>query len=111
MALGQSYASFPNSRIRSRKATQTAETGLVTIPAAPGPNVEILSSNQNRTYLTLRNTGTVPFRYGYDDRATLYLDGMLMNPGDAVDVESLQALFACCVTAGTTECTYDEGVG
>ena len=111
MPLGACYASFPNSRIRSRKATATADTGILTVPASPGPNVQIRSSNQNRTYLTLRNTGTVPFRYGYVDRSTLYLDGMLMNPGDAVDLESLQAVFACCVTAGTTEVTYDEGQG
>lgn len=111
MPIGVCYASFPNSRVRSRKATQTADTGIVTAPAAPGPNIQVRPANQNRTYLTLRNTGTVPFRYGYVDRGTLYLDGMLLNPGDAVDLESLQAIFAVCVTAGTTEVTWDEGVG
>lgn len=111
MPIGSCFASFPNSRIRSRKATQTADTGIITVPASPGPNVSVRPSNQNRTYLTLRNTGTVPFRYGYEDRGTLYLDGMLLNPGDAVDLESLQEIFACCVTAGTSECTWDEGEG
>lgn len=111
MSIGACFASFPNSRIRSRKATQTADTGIITIPAAPGPNQSIRPNNQNRTYLTLRNTGTVPMRYGYIDRATLYLDGMLLNPGDAVDLESLQEIFGVCVTAGTTECSFDEGIG
>lgn len=111
MPLGSCFASFPNSRIRSRKATQTADTGIVSIPASPGPNALIKAANQNRTYLTLRNTGTVPMRYGYVDRGTLYLDGMLLNPGDAVDLESLGAVYGVCVTAGTTEISWDEGVG
>lgn len=111
MPISSCFASFPNSRIRARKATQTADTGIVTIPVAGPTNISIRPANQDRTYLTLRNTGTVPFRYGYVDRPTLYLDGMLLNPGDAVDLESLQEIFGCCVTAGTSECTWDEGVG
>lgn len=111
MAVGNCYASFPNSRIRARKATQSADTGILTVNASGPVNSLVRPANSDRTYLTLRNTGAVPLRYGYVDRPTLFQDGMLLNPGDAVDIESLQAIYAVCTTGGPTEATWDEGVG
>lgn len=110
MAINNCYSSFPNSRIAARKATATADTGAVAVAAFPAPNTLIRPANPNRTYLTLRNTGPNPVRYGYFDRGSLNLDGMLLNPNDAVDIESPQAVY-CIATGGGSEISWDEGQG
>lgn len=111
MAITDCFASFPNSRTASRKATQTADTGIVSIIAAGPVNTLVKVANINRTYLTIRNTGTVPIRYGYVDRPTLLVDGELLNPSDAIDIESPQAIYAVCTSGGPSEISWDEGEG
>jgi hypothetical protein len=111
MAIGQCYGSFPNSRQAARKATTIADTGIVVVNGNAGPNSLIRPANVNRTYLTLRNTGAAPARYGYFDRGTLSLDGMLLNPGDAVDLESPGAVYAIGTGAAATQFSWDQGEG
>lgn len=111
MAIGQCFSSFPNSRTAARKATATADTGALLVNGNAGPNSLVRPANANRTYLTLRNTGANPVRYGYVNRGTLSLDGMLLNPNDAVDLESPQAIYVIGTGVPGSEISWDEGQG
>lgn len=71
------YASFPNSRIKPRGPTTTADTPVVTVGA--GQTVMILPQDANRTYANLRNLdSTIDVFYGYSPS----IDGTPANGGD-----------------------------
>lgn len=52
------YASFPNSRVKPRAATQSANTYQVQIADVAQPLTQIAIPNANRTYILLKNLST-----------------------------------------------------
>lgn len=52
------YASFPNSRVKPRAATQSANTYQVQIADVTQPLTQIAIPNANRTYILLKNLST-----------------------------------------------------
>jgi hypothetical protein len=113
MPITNIQASFQNSRIKPRNATQTAETGNVTpIAIAGGAATLIRPANPNRTDLTIRNVGTFILRYGYVDRVSLNVDGFQLKPGEAFDITSPGDVFAVNEVGGPQgEVVWDEGSG
>jgi hypothetical protein len=105
----QCLASFQDSRTKPRKATSTAQTYRQTITDVP---VSIRPSNDNRTYLTLRNESLGDdLRYAYNI-ADLPLQGFLLRFGETVDIESPQEIFAVAnVALKIIDICMDEGNG
>lgn len=113
--VGPCLASFPNSRIKSRSPTQTADTGNNAVVASNGVNSlpgSIRPANAARTYLTIRNNGAMDIRYGYVNRVTLWADGFLLKPGEAAQIDSQEEIFAA-TTSGLAPglVNWDEGSG
>ena len=105
-------ASFKNSRIASRKPTTSADTDEGVIAAGPA-NTLVRPLNQNRTYLTLRSeavTAGDDIRYDYFDNPAILTEGFLLKAGEAVDLESPQAIYARAV-ANPVNYSIDEGQG
>jgi len=119
MPCQQKLASFPNSRIRTRRPTQSAETyplaiqttgtGLVdtTVDTITSAERNALTVNGNTiiaepdplaTYITLRNIDAAePLYYSYvpvgdDDTVNPVTDGMLLRAGDSVDLETTDVI-------------------
>lgn len=111
MAIVNCLGSFPNSRIRARKATQVAQTAQILVALGP-INTLIAAPNTSRTYLTLRNTSLVDsMAYGYVDVPTLNVDGFLLGPGDGIDLETLGSIWGVSVGANPCLACTDEGQG
>lgn len=115
MTCGKKLASFPNSRIRTRRPTDTAQTYHVDVQVdddigtidtindeitetdigmeTTNGNTIIAEANPLTTYITLRNIDPAePMFYGYVDPGTpddqdLSVDGQLLRAGDSVDLE------------------------
>lgn len=112
MAITTWLASFQNSRIRPRSATEDATTDQVTI-AVGAPNTLVRAANPNRTYITLRNENTgsgEDIRYMYEDSANILTDGFLLKAGEAIDLESKEAIYAQAISA-PVNMSIDEGEG
>lgn len=114
MAVIEVLASFPNTRLRPRQATRTAETYGGIAPV--GTPVLVRPENRNRTYLTLRNTNvqdSMVYGYGPDANDDVFLtnNGMILRPGDSMDIDSLEEVYAMSI--GVTPVTFrvDEGQG
>lgn len=103
-------ASFQNSRVKPRKATETAQTGTLSVPTAS--EIQMRPANPNRTYLTIRNLDQAnPVRYGYPAQfGTLATNGFLLKGGDAADLESTQEIRIIAFGAAV-EVVWDEGSG
>lgn len=102
-------ASFSNSRVKPRKATESANTKQITIATS---ETVVSLENQNRTYLSLRNLdmANVIF-YGYPLQfGDLIAKGFQLKAGDAIDMESTQEIRAIAVGASVNVC-IDEGQG
>lgn len=129
-------ASFPNSRIRPRKATRAADTyhilassdgtiGALDTTVTPPQNTDrgsittqgnvvVAEENENRTYLTLRNIDAErSVRYGYVDRNTLADDGFELRAGDSVDLEAPTAIYVVGIATDNLQvrCCIDFGEG
>ena len=52
------YASFPNSRVKPRAATQSANTYQIQLSDVTQPLTQIAVPNANRTYIMLKNLST-----------------------------------------------------
>jgi hypothetical protein len=112
--VGPCLASFPNSRIKSRPPTLTADTGIFIVPPSNGVNTPpglIVPANAARTYLTIRNTTGVNWRYGYVNRNTLWQDGFLLLPNDAAQIDAQGDVYAITEGAAPALGCYDEGSG
>ncbi len=114
MGIAFNLASFPNTRIRPRPATRRAETfgGLAPV----GIPVLAKAANRARTYLTIRNTNlSSDMAYGYGDQANdsnyLTNEGMILRPGDSMDIESLEDVYVMSIGATPVEFREDEGEG
>lgn len=60
------YASFPNSRVKPRAATQSANTYQVQLSDLTQPLVQVAVPNPNRTYIILKNlSSSTPLWYVY----------------------------------------------
>lgn len=104
-------ASFKNSRINPRSATQTANTSKVAVPTLV--NTLVATVNTSRTYLTLRNENTLAgddLRFDYFDNAAILTEGFLLKASEAVDLESTQNIYCQAVTNAVT-LSLDEGQG
>lgn len=127
-------ASFPNSRIRPRKPTESATTFGRTVepdgtigavdPGAAEPvfadedsqtvngNTVVAARNLNRTYLTIRNVDpSESIAYAYDDTIDITVDGMILRAGDSADLESPQTVYAVSLGAVAVNLRYDQGIG
>jgi len=107
-------ASFPNSRIKTRKPTTVADTLGFTLPT--GVVTPIIAADANRTYLTVRNTDLLnDVVYGYRNTITqgtgLATDGFLIKAGESVDIDSPQQIFALQSSGGNILLTLDRGQG
>lgn len=94
MPLINNKASFKNSRIYPRTATQQSNAVQETATVA-GP-VELLPNDSARTYATVRNLSTTAgedVRYQYENATDILTEGFLLKAGEAVDLESPQAVF------------------
>lgn len=101
-------ASLPNSRIKPRAATTQASTNQV---ACAGLGVQLIkAANSNRTYITIRNTGTADIYYGYVIGVSA-ATGFLLKANEAVDLESPQAVYVFNGNVGAITVCYDEGQG
>jgi hypothetical protein len=104
-------ASFKNSRVASRKPTTQANTYKVNV--VTGSNTLISGAKPNRTYITLRSTATTAgddLVYDYFDNPSILSEGFILKAGEAVDLESPQAIYACGVV-NPVICSIDEGEG
>lgn len=116
MPFGPCQASFKNSRIYPKPATTSADTGtFITQPAGAGgsPNGNTIARPPNpfRVYLSLRNTSpTDDMRYGYEDRASLNVDGFLLKALEAVDIQSPGEIYTVSL-GGPIATDWDEGNG
>ena len=52
------YASFPNSRVKPRAATQSANTYQIQLSDTTQPLTQVATPNANRTYIMLKNLST-----------------------------------------------------
>lgn len=96
--------SFPNSRIKARKATQDAITEEIELDTNPQ---RIREANEARTYLTIKNDDdTNSVAYGYDELELNFI----LGPGEGIDIESLGDIWAKALT-DTATLVLDEGAG
>jgi hypothetical protein len=98
-------ASFPNSRIKPRAATQVSNIYNGTLDASTvtmaRPDVP------ERTYATLKNnTGAQLY---YDRSGIPDTDGFVLEVGQAIDLEGPQPIYLFAPTGGAW--TIDEGIG
>lgn len=106
-------ASFPNSRIKPRSATQFSFIGQVTCPADTPTRIRPILNE--RTVLTIYNqstTVTLRYKRGNDDTApaNIATDGFVLGPDRAIDLEGPEALWVYPV-GGDIDISYDDGVG
>ena len=104
-----SKASFKNSRVQPRAATQEAKVFRVSVLTTP-PNTLLIAPNANRTYVTLRNENATlgeDIRYDYTDNVDILTEGFLLKGGEAVDLETKGSIFARAVPVGV-EMSVDE---
>lgn len=74
------YASFPNSRIKTRNPTTQEFTPIVT--CAPGVATKVLVADPNRTFATIRNLdSTIQVYYGFVST----IDGTVANGGFLIE--------------------------
>lgn len=121
MTIVRKLSSFPNSRIKPRSATSAAFTRNVdvcgnneaagtnmpdgSIVTANG-NILILDANENRTKTLLRNISeTSRMFFAYEDKpqmidGTLDDGGFFLEIGEAVDIETKEAIFARMESSG-----------
>lgn len=107
-----SLASFKNSRVSTRQATNFADVKPVSVDTGPA-NTLIASANVNRTYITLRIENTTSgqdMRYDYFDNPSILTEGFLLKAGEAVDLENQSAIYGRAVTA-LISLSVDEGQG
>lgn len=102
-------ASFQNSRVKPRKATETADTDQITIGLT---ETLVRVANANRTYLSVRNLDSAnPIFYGYPAHfGNLLTKGFQLKGGDAIDIESTQEIRAIGLGGSVLVC-IDEGQG
>lgn len=126
-------ASFPNTRERPRRPTQSAITyAVAALISAVGPldtsttavtaanigqqttqgNTVVAPANPDRTYLTLRNLDpTEAVVYGYTDNPALDTEGMILRAGDSVDLDSIDnVIYVRSIGATPVDCRIDRGV-
>lgn len=126
-------SSFPNTRERPRKPTQTADTYDVSalVPAVGpidpnnttiteanigqqtiGGNTILAASNADRTYITIRNLDpTDAIAYGYVDK-NLTDEGMILRAGDSADLETIDTpVYVRSLGAAAIDVRVDEGEG
>lgn len=95
------YASFPNSRIKPRPATQNASTFQVPILDYSQPPSLVIGPNANRTYIILKNLSqTTALWY-------TYADTVLVNP---TLVPTLGVTDALVIFGGQLYQKQDEGL-
>lgn len=111
-------ASFKNSREYARKATTQAVTNDIVVANNAGPPTLIVPADVNRTYATIRNLhATDSMTYGYatggvpPTLAFLLADGFELKAGEAIDLESPEAVYAVSQTANPIPIDTDLGVG
>jgi hypothetical protein len=98
-------ASFPNSRIKPRAATQLSNIYNGTLVATVV--TEVRPEVQERTYATLKNnTGSQLY---YDRVGSPDTDGFVLEIGQAIDLEGPQAIYLYAPAGG--DWTIDEGIG
>lgn len=68
------YASFPNSRVKPRAATQSANTYQVQLSDQTQPLTQVAVPNANRTYILLKNLSTSASLW------YIYATNTLINP-------------------------------
>lgn len=116
MVIVSCQASFKNSRIFTRSATISAQTGTITVKnagtgATANGNTSIRPATSNRVILTIKNESTTDtLRYGYSDSATPATSFFELGPQQAIDILSPQEVFA----AGSgvdVKLSFDEGIG
>lgn len=103
------YGSFPNSRIKPRSATATANVYSISCPAAA--TTLVAAVNPNRTALTIENTSPgVTIEYGY---STPIVPGQGFNllPGASADIVSLDPVYIYNPGPGAVDVDVDEGQG
>lgn len=104
-------ASFKNSRVAARKPTTQANTYHLAV--ATGANTLVQVAKPNRTYITLRSTATTAgddIAYDYFDNPNMLTEGFILKAGEAIDLESPQAIYAQALVNPVT-CVVDEGEG
>ena len=132
-------ASFPNTRERPRKPTQSSSTYQVdALVAAAGPvdptaititsanigqqtqngNTILAAPNSDRTYLTLRNLSpseNLVYSYkpvGEADDPNMDDNGMILRAGDSADLEDIDSVYYVrSLGAADVDCRIDEGEG
>ena len=125
-------ASFPNTRERPRRPTQTADTYSVdALTSAVGPfdtstteiteaDIGTQTTNGNtiaapidpdRTYLTLRNLDPLnSIVYGYKDLADLDTEGMILKAGDSADLDAIDdPIYIRSIGPALVDCRIDRG--
>jgi len=110
-------ASFPDSRTYPRPATSFAVTSSGVVPV--GVVTPVISGDDNTTYVTIRNiSGVDDLFFFYKDvgsppplLADILNDGMLLEAGDAYEIESKQDVY--CATNGGAPVMFrlDHGFG
>jgi hypothetical protein len=107
-----SKASFKNSRVQPRAATQNSKVFQINVPSGPS-NTLIINSNTNRTYITIRNENTnagEDLRYDYQNNPNILTQGFLLKAGEAVDLETKGQIWGRGVTSAVN-LSCDEGEG
>jgi len=106
-------ASFRNSRIMNRNPTTQSTTLEMPIPVTIGnAKIMLVPEDQNRTYVTIRNTNPRADEiYYYYDPMVEFNGGMLLRGGEAADLVSPQAIYVANHSANTVLMMVDFGEG
>lgn len=125
-----SLASYPNSRVKPRSATEQAFTlvrAVNVVDAAAGSplpdggvvtangNTQILPADPDRTYIELQNTHeTQDIVYAYSDLANMEqadngIGGFLLRAGASISLESKGPVF--CKSKGANVVTVNIDIG
>jgi len=95
-------ASYPNSRIKVRSASDVATEGYVTVngdgeltgtvigskQVTAGGNIEIMGADLNRTSLLIRNRSANNLWISSTDKSTILTDGFCILPNQSEEIDS-----------------------
>ena len=102
-------ASFPNSRIKPRSATQISEINNVEL--APSTATLVRPIDPDRTVCTIGNqSGSISIRYLRGTSDDIDTKGYILLPGQAIDLEGPQSIWLYA-EGGSVLVTYDDGRG
>ena len=107
------YASFPNSRIKTRNATTQEFTPIVVCP--PGVATKVLVADPNRTFATIRNLdSSTLIYYGFVSTidGTVPNGGFLIEPLEAANgIPTLQDVWIYNSGGASVNVAIDYGEG